>query len=157
MNDGREERMMSKADKVKLRAIKPSEVNLLLRLWAEADLPFRPRGRDSLMNLRMQRLKDPELFVGAFIGATLVGAVIASDDGRKGWINRLAISPAARGKGIATMLVRYCEKILRKRGRLLFCVHIEGYNVESMKVFEHLGYRKEEDILYFTKREDSEY
>jgi ribosomal protein S18 acetylase RimI-like enzyme len=69
----------------------------------------------------------------------------------------LAISPDARGKGYASMLIRHCEKILRKRGRRLFCVHIEGYNAESMKLFEHLGYRKEEDIFYFTKREDREY
>jgi ribosomal protein S18 acetylase RimI-like enzyme len=149
--------MKAMADVVKLRAMKPNEIKLLIRLWTEAGLPYRPKGRDSLGNLRMQRLRDPELFVGAFIGSELVGAVIASDDGRKGWINRLAISPAARGKGIATMLVRHCEKILRKRGRLLFCVHIEGYNVESMKMFEHLGYSKEEDIFYFTKREDSDY
>ncbi len=149
--------MKTKADVVKLRAIKPHEITLLARLWTESGLPFRPKGRDSLKNLRQQRLMDPELFVGAFVGPALVGAVIASDDGRKGWINRLAISPDARGRGIASMLVRHCETTLRKRGRLLFCVHIEGYNADSMKLFEHLGYRREEDIFYFTKREDDKY
>lgn len=141
----------------KLRALKPNEVDLLSQLWTDAGLPFRPKGRDSISNLRKQRLRDPELFVGAFTGSTLVGAVIASDDGRKGWINRLAILPSARGKGIGTMLVGHCEKILEKRGRLLLCVHIEAYNTESMKMFEHLGYSKEEDIFYYTKREDHDY
>ena len=141
----------------KLRSLRPGEVELLGRLWTDAGLPFRPKGRDSTQNLRRQRLRDPQLFVGAFQGATLVGAVIASDDGRKGWINRLAILPSARGHGIATMLVRHCEKILMKRGRLLLCVHVEAYNTESLKLFEHLGYNKEEDIFYCTKRENRDY
>jgi ribosomal protein S18 acetylase RimI-like enzyme len=141
----------------KLRALRSEEVRLLSGLWTDAGLPFRPKGRDSLQNLREQRRNDPELFVGAFLGGSLVGAVIASDDGRKGWINRLAVLPSARGKGIAAMLVRYCEDILRRRGRLLLCVHIEGYNKDSMKMFESLGYSKEEDIFYYTKRESPDY
>lgn len=140
-----------------LRPIKPGELQILRGLWKEAGLPSRPKGRDSLANLRKQRLRDPELFVGAFTEGRLVGAAIASDDGRKGWINRLAVSPKARGRGVGGLLIRYCENILRKRGRLLFCVHIESYNKESMQVFEHYGYRKEEDIFYFTKRESDEY
>ena len=87
----------------------------------------------------------------------MVGAAIASDDCRKGWINRLAVHPKARGKGIGGSLIRYCEGILRKRGRLLFCVHIEDYNKESMEVFGHHGYKKEEGIFYFTKRESDDY
>ena len=140
-----------------LRQIKASEIPILTRLWIDSGLPYRPKGRDSLANLRRQRLRDPELFVGAFIGRQMVGAVIASDDGRKGWINRLAVTPGARGKGIGGLLIRHCEEILRKRGRLLFCVHIESYNKESMLVFEHHGYRKEEEIFYYTKRLRNEY
>lgn len=149
--------MRKKAVVPKLRALRPAEIELLGKLWTAAGLPFRPKGRDSLKNLRRQRLRDPQLFVGAFQGSTLIGAVIASDDGRKGWINRLAILPSARGRGIATMLVRHCEDILKKRGRLLLCVHIEAYNTESLKLFKHLGYNKEEDIFYCTKRTDSHY
>ena len=149
--------MRAKAIAPKLRPLRSSEVVLLWELWTDAGLPFRPKGRDSLANLKRQRMRDPLLFVGAFIGPKLVGAVIASDDGRKGWINRLAVASDSRGKGIATMLIRHCESILRRRGRLLFCVHIESYNQESMSLFERQGYRKEEEIFYFTKRESNDY
>lgn len=142
---------------MKLRSLQSKELALLVDLWREASLPFRPKGRDSLQNLRKQRLRDPQLFVGAFVNSQLVGAAIASDDGRKGWINRLAVAPDARGRGIATLLVRRCEDILRKRGRLLFCILIESYNDESMRLFEHLGYSKEDDIFYCTKRESKEF
>jgi ribosomal protein S18 acetylase RimI-like enzyme len=149
--------MCAKAVAPILRPLRSGEIALLWELWKAAGLPFKPNGRDSLANLRRQRMRDPPLFVGAFIGPKLVGAAIASDDGRKGWINRLAVASDARGKGIATMLIRYCERIFRRRGRLLFCVHIEGYNQESMRLFEGQGYHKEEDIFYYTKRESNEY
>jgi ribosomal protein S18 acetylase RimI-like enzyme len=133
------------------------ELASLRALWTESGLPSRPKGRDSLANLRRQRLRDPELFVGAFIDQKLVGAVIASDDGRKGWINRLAVAPDARRRGIGTLLIRHCEDILRSRGRPLFCALIEAYNHESMRLFEHAGYIKEKDIFYYTKRENVEF
>jgi ribosomal protein S18 acetylase RimI-like enzyme len=146
-----------KSEHLQLRSIKSSELLMLTRLWRDAGLPSRPKGRDSMANLRKQRLMDPQLFVGAFLEGKLVGAAIASDDGRKGWINRLAVSPKARGRGVGGLLIRYCEDILRKRGRLLFCVHIESYNTGSMEIFEHYGYKKEEDIFYYTKRESDKY
>ncbi len=146
-----------KPKQLRLRQIRSSELPRLRRLWKDAGLPSRPKGRDSPANLRKQRLMDPQLFVGAFLDGRMVGAAVASDDGRKGWINRLAVSPDARGKGVGGLLIRYCEDILRKRGRLLFCVHIESYNQESMQVFEHYGYKKEKDIFYYTKRESDEY
>lgn len=149
--------MESRASHLKIRPLKSNELVSLRRLWAESGLPFKPKGRDSMENLRRQRLRDPRLFVGAFDGNKMVGAVLASDDGRKGWINRLAVVPDARGKGAATQLIRHCEGIFRKRGRRLFCVHIEAYNTESIALFEREGYAKEEEIFYFTKREREDY
>lgn len=108
-------------------------------------------------NLAKQLKQNPESFIGAFVGSDLLGVTIISDDGRKGWINRLAVVPEARGKGIARRLIRHSEDLLRKRGRRLFCVQIEDYNKSSMELFEKAGYTKEDDIFYFTKRELKSY
>ena len=107
--------------------------------------------------LRAQRKDSPDLFLGAFLKGRLVGAVIASDDGRRGWINRLAVLPEARGEGVAKALVKAAESALRKRGRGLFCIHVESDNATSIKLFEELGYARENEILYFTKRERKSY
>ncbi len=149
--------VVKRALPVKLRRMRAAEVKLLWRLWSESGLPYKPKGRDSLASLKRQRLEDPELFVGAFKGKEMVGAAIASDDGRKGWINRLAVSPEARGQGIGSRLIRHCERTLRERGRRLLCVHIEDYNEESMSLFENHGYHREEGIYYYTKRERKDY
>jgi len=138
--------------KVEVRPLHTQELRLIPGLWARAGLSFRPRGRDSLTRLKKQLQAAPDLFVGAFIADKLVGVSIASDDGRKGWINRLAVLPEARRKGIATKLIRECERALERRGHKLFSVLIEDYNRPSMKLFENAGYRREKDIIYYTKR-----
>jgi len=108
-------------------------------------------------NLRRQLREDPQCFLGAFSSDELVGVVLVSDDGRKGWINRLAVVPEARGRGLARSLIAEAENILRRRGRRLLCVQIESYNKESMELFEKVGYKREDDIIYFTKRELKSY
>lgn len=149
---------MSKVDKsVVVRPLRESELEPMVRVWKSSDLPSRPRGRDGLRALKIQRKASPELFIGAFEHGTLVGVVLVSDDGRKGWINRLAVIPEAQGKGIAKRLILESEKALRARGRRLFCVQIESYNKASIELFEKAGYKKEDDIFYFTKREVRSY
>jgi ribosomal protein S18 acetylase RimI-like enzyme len=149
---------MSKVDAfVVIRPLRESELDSMIRVWTSSGLPCRPRGRDSTRALKAQRKAGPDLFIGAFQHGTLVGVALISDDGRKGWINRLAVVPEARGKGIARRLILESEKILRTRGRRLFCVQIEGYNKASMELFERAGYKKEDDIFYFTKREVKSY
>jgi ribosomal protein S18 acetylase RimI-like enzyme len=140
-------------DDISFRAMLESELGELLELWTEAGLPYRPQGRDSMPNLKAQLKAAPDLFIGAFSKGRLLGAVIASDDGRKGWINRLAVHPSARNTGIGKGLVRACEDALRRRGRELFAVLVERDNEGSMEFFEKIGYKFEEDILYYTKRE----
>lgn len=150
-------RLVVKMTDIEIRPLKESELKVMGKLWTESGLHFKVRGRDSPPNLRRQRRSDPDLFVGAFEGKKMLGAVIASDDGRKAWINRLAVAPEARGRGIATALIRHCERTLRRRGRHIFCVHIEHDNPESMYLFKKEGYDREDLIFYYTKRDSRDY
>ncbi len=139
--------------KAVVRPLRESELDAMTKVWVEAGLPYRPTGRDSLENLRQQRAAYPDLFIGAFEGDKLVGAAIASDDGRKGWINRLAVLPGAQKKGVGRAIVDECEKALRKRGRGVFSILIEGDNPASEVLFLNMGYKRENDIIYYAKRD----
>jgi predicted N-acetyltransferase YhbS len=139
-----------------IREIREDELEVMTEVWEKAGLPYRPVGRDSMESLRYQRKRDPDLFLGAFIERRFVGVVIASDDGRKGWINRLAVLPDFRGAGIGTALVEAGEQALRKRGRGVFSILIEGENPSSERLFLRHGYRSEDHIRYFAKRDSEE-
>ena len=128
----------------------------MVKLWSRAKLPFKPQGRDSKEAIEAQMKENPEFFLGAFEGNSLIGTVVISCDMRKGWINRLAVDPEYRLRGVAQALIAESEKILRKHGIKIFCALIEDYNVASKKLFKKLGYVEHRDIIYFSKRENEE-
>ena len=82
--------------KIIIRNMNPSESDSLFDIWTEASLPFKPEGRDTKDNIRKQLLIETNRFFVAEINEKLVGALIASHNGRKGWINRLAVLPEFR-------------------------------------------------------------
>jgi ribosomal protein S18 acetylase RimI-like enzyme len=144
-------------ERLRIRPLTAAELRGMVDLWRRSKLSYRPKGRDGMRALLSQREMAPELFIGAFLGGRLVGSVIASDDGRRGWINRLAVLPDARRMGVAKALIEAAENALRKRGRHLFCTHVESDNDPSMRLFEKAGYNRENEIIYYTKREWKSY
>jgi len=128
----------------------------ILELWAKAGLPFRPQGRDSYEAIKAEMDANADFFLGAFEEGKLVGTIIISSDLRKGWINRLAVDPAYRNRGVARAMITRAEEILRKRGIGLFCALIEDYNTASKKLFKKCGYVEHRDILYFSKRDSND-
>jgi len=128
----------------------------MVKLWSRAKLPFKPHGRDSKEAIAAQMKANPDFFLGAFEGNRLIGTVIISCDMRKGWINRLAVDPEYRLRGVAKALIAESEKILRKYGIRIVCALIEDYNVASKRLFKKLGYVEHRDIIYFSKRENEE-
>lgn len=139
-----------------VRPLEEKELDEMTRVWVDADLPYRPKGRDSPEELRAQLRRSPDLFIGAFDGQKMIGAVIATDDGRKGWINRLAVLPSHRRMGVGEALVKVCEDALRKRGRSIFSIHIEGRNAASEGLFLKSGYNDASYIRYYVKRDDED-
>ena len=139
--------------------IKPltiEQYDSIITLWKEAGLPFKPKGRDSKREMETEFKRNPDLVLGAFEDGKLVGVIIGSDDGRKGWINRLAVLPACERKGVASQLIDAVERALKTRGRRIICTLVEDWNEASLNLFSKTGYVKHEDISYLSKREDDE-
>ncbi|MFQ6067986.1 MAG: GNAT family N-acetyltransferase [Candidatus Bathyarchaeia archaeon] len=142
---------------IEIRNLTIEDYEAIVELWKRAGLPFKPKGRDSKQMMKKQMRAFPEFFIGAFHEEKLVGVVIGSYEGRmKGWINRLAIDPQYRGRGIAKQLIKAVEKALKKRGAAIFCALIETPNKESLSLFQKMGYVAHRDILYITKRKSKD-
>ena len=141
---------------MEIRKLTINDYEEIIKLWSSARLPYKPKGRDSKEAIVAQMKANPEFFLGAFEDNCLVGMIIISCDMRKGWINRLAVDPDYRNRGIAMALIAECEKILRKHGIRIFCALIEDYNTISKELFKECGYVEHRDIIYFSKRDSNE-
>lgn len=141
------------ADSMMLLPLQKDDIPKVIALWSEAGLPTKPGGRDTVENLTKQREESPDLFIGAFEGERMIGVVVGSDDGRKGWVNRLAVVPDRRRSGIAAILLARCEEALRSRGRQIICALIEDDNIASQRLVEGKGYKRGDNIIYYAKRD----
>ena len=145
----------SEKREIEIREFRMEDYNALISLWNEAGLPHKPMGRDRRDNIEHQMNQPCSIYLVAETGGKIVGSILATHDGRKGWINRIAVLPGYRKKGIAAGLVGAAEKRLSGMGIEITACLVEGWNISSMKFFEKLGYTKHPDIMYFTKRKDS--
>lgn len=141
---------------MEIRRLTINDYKEMVRLWFTAKLPFKPKGRDSKKAIAVEMKENPDFFLGAFEDNLLVGTVIISCDVRKGWINRLAVNPNYRHRGIAKALIAESERALRKHSIRIFCALIEDYNAISKKLFKECGYVEHHDITYFSKRDSDE-
>jgi N-acetylglutamate synthase len=139
-----------------IRRLTIDQYDDIIRVWSDAGLEYRPLGRDSRAMIAKEMQFSGAAFFGYFDNSRMIGVVIANYDGRRGWINRLAVDPDCRGRGIAGQLIREGEKFLKSLGALVICALIHEFNTPSMTCFEKDGYSAMPEIEYFSKRSSPE-
>jgi ribosomal protein S18 acetylase RimI-like enzyme len=141
---------------VTIREMRMDDYDLVQRLWTEAGLAFRPHGRDRPDRVARELQQGAAVFLLAEVDGRLAGVVLGTHDGRKGWINRLAVAPAYRRRGVARLLVREAEAWLEALGLEVIAALIESYNQESLDFFRAIGYLHDADIEYVSRRRSDE-
>jgi GNAT superfamily N-acetyltransferase len=137
---------------MEIRYYRKGDYDLIIKLWEAAGLPYKPKGRDSRQSIEKEMEKGCGTFIFAVVDNKEVGVVLVTNDGRKGWINRVAVLPEYRKKGIARRLVNEAENWLESKEIYIFACQIEGYNDSSFIAFQKMGYIPFEGIRYLTKR-----
>ncbi len=137
-----------------IRDYRPEDYGGVITLWEEAGLPVKAAGRDARAALDRQINAGSAFILIAEAEGQIVGALLGSHDGRKGWLNRLAVAPAYRRApvGVAVRLFAAAEERFRALGLEIFACLIEGENAASLRLFKRLGYERAADMAYLTKR-----
>jgi ribosomal protein S18 acetylase RimI-like enzyme len=137
---------------IKIREFEINDYDDVIKLWISSNLPFKPRGRDKYDKIEKEIKNDNSIFLIAEFEGKIIGSVFGTHDGRKGWINRLAISPNFQGKDLAKKLCNNLENRFYNLGIEIIGCLIENWNEKSINYFEKIGFTKHEDIIYFSKR-----
>lgn len=144
-----------KSQDIFIRQFSQKDYDKIIELWRNAGLTFRPEGRDSSAKINEQIKNVTTIILVAEFNGKIVGTVLGTHDGRKGWINRLAVDTEFRRKNVAKRLVVELESRFEKIGLEVVACLIEGENTASIEVFKKLGY-EELNVKYFSKRKSWE-
>ena len=129
----------------------------VLYIWAESGLDHRPNGRDSRDAISRQLEIFSKTMLVAEENGKIIGVIFGTHDRRKGWINRLAVLPAAQGRGIAKELIAAVEHEFLKAGINIIAATIYEDNKASIKASESMGYVCHVEVKYFSKRLSPDY
>ena len=127
---------------------------MVIRDFDWPDLPgvaavWRAAGRDGLPEeeLRATLAHGPGLMLVAEVDGGVVGVVLGTFDGRRGWVHRLAVHPAHRRAGLASALVGELEQRFRDRGAPRVNLLVMPDNADGLAFWQRLGYLPCPDVL----------
>ena len=133
----------------------------VLALWRAAGLQIKSAGRDTREAFERQMAGGTQTAIGIEVeddqgehtgSPLLVGVVLATHNGRKGWINRLAVHPDWRRQGIGQQLIAEAEESLHQQGMSVIAAIIEPDNEASLKLFIKAGYADWPGLHYVSKK-----
>lgn len=81
----------------------------------------------------------------------VIGAIIAGNDGRRGYIYHTAVSPDHRRKGIAKALVNAALNALHDFGINKTALVVFERNADGNAFWESVGFTSREDLIYRNK------
>jgi ribosomal protein S18 acetylase RimI-like enzyme len=139
-----------------VRVLGIEDYDQIIDLWSRSGLhSIRPHGRDSREAVARQLESGIQTIIGLDVDGKLIGAVVATHDSRKGWINRLVVDKAHQRQGYGSLLVNEAEQVLNAQGMQVIAALVESDNPTSLKLFEKLGYVEiDEGIHYLSKRDN---
>jgi ribosomal protein S18 acetylase RimI-like enzyme len=123
---------------IELRPCRVADIDAVLGLWRRAGVVPLATDRPDALHRRLER--DPDLFMLAWDGPTLVGSLMGGWDGFRGQMYRLAVHPAYRRRGIARALVEAVELELRRLGCERITSLVFKYEPGAPEFWRDVGY-----------------
>ncbi len=95
--------------------------------------------------------RNPKTCFVALAEQTVIGVIIAGNDGRRGYIYHTAVDPDHRHQGIATELVNKAMDALKKLGINKTALVVFSKNTDGNAFWEKSGFTSRQDLVYRNK------
>ncbi len=95
--------------------------------------------------------RNPDTCFVALIENKIVGAILAGNDGRRGFIYHTAVSPRFRKQGIGRKLVDTAMLALKQCGINKVALVVFDKNIDGNAFWESLGFSVRNDLTYRNK------
>ncbi len=119
-------------------------VNQTILFWKQIKgVHLHENGEDTKEGIDAYLLRNPDCSYVAVEEEVIVGAILAGHDGRRGFINHLAVAPEYRKQGIATKLIQLAEDAFKKNGIHKSALFVLKDNYSGIEFYKKIGWKEE--------------
>lgn len=131
------------------RELKISDYEDIILLWQKAE-GVKLREADSKGGIEKYLQRNPGLSFVAEANGQIVGTIMSGHDGKRGYIQHLAVAPDMRLTVIATGLLSNCLSALKSEGILKSHIHVLSTNELAKNYWSNRGWVKRKDIEVYS-------
>jgi ribosomal protein S18 acetylase RimI-like enzyme len=121
----------------------------LMALWQRCE-GISLRDADSVESMQKYLLRNPGLSFVADQQGQIVGSLMAGHDGRRGYIQHLAVADEHRRQGIAGQLLEHCLAALAAQGIVKSHVHVIHSNRLGIEFWTRRGWTHRGEIEMYS-------
>lgn len=116
----------------------PTHFDAAIELWHEVGLtrPWNDPSRD----LDRAVASSASTVLAGIREETLLAIAMVGQDGHRGWVYYLAVTPSARGRGHGRAMIRACEAWLAERNVPKLNAMVRDENASARAFYASLGY-----------------
>ena len=136
---------------VAVSAMTARDLEAVLALWGQTE-GVGLNESDTPDQLRAYLDRNPGLSLIARDGTRLVGAVLCGHDGRRGYLNHLAVLPEYRGRGLGRQMVETCLAALAAMGILKCNIFLYADNEPGEQFWNRCGWTARSDLKVLQRK-----
>ncbi|CAH8204391.1 GNAT family N-acetyltransferase [Vibrio aestuarianus] len=134
---------------VKIREMDIADYDDVIKLWGQTE-GMSLRDADSKESINNYLIRNPNLSFVAVSANEIVGAVLVGTDGRRGYLQHLAVSSNFRGKNLGRELVSQAISALANIGVPKTHLFVYNENVNAQQFYEKLGWFPRDEVRMYS-------
>lgn len=134
---------------VKIREMDIADYDDVIALWGQTE-GMSIRDADSREMIGSYLKRNPDLSFVAESANEIVGAVLVGTDGRRGYLQHLAVSPSFRGQKLGRELVNQAITSLAKIGIPKTHLFVYNDNINAQQFYERLGWFARDEVRMYS-------
>ena len=134
---------------MRYRGMNLDDFEQVMALWQATD-GVGLRDSDSPEGIGFYLRHNPGLSFVAEQDGCVVGTIMAGHDGKRGYIQHLAVADSCRRQGIGRRLTELCLEALAAQGILKSHVHVYAYNDVGRRFWERFGWHQRDELVVYS-------
>lgn len=134
---------------IEYREMRIADYQAVIELWRACD-GLSIRDADSRAGVERYLARNPGLSFVAERGARILGSIMAGHDGKRGYIQHLAVAGEARRQGVASRLLARCLDGLTIEGIEKSHVHVLKHNTDGRAYWSKRGWRQRSEVVMYS-------